>query len=41
MGIMRGLLPPQRDNERALKYLEEKLNGVFALKGQWTNIVKY
>lgn len=27
MGIMRSLLPPQRDNERALKYLEEKLNG--------------
>ena len=27
MGIMRSLLPPQRDNERALNYLEEKLNG--------------
>ncbi len=27
MGIMRSLLPPQRDNDRALKYLEEKLNG--------------
>ena len=27
MGIMRSLLPPQRDNDRALKYLEEELNG--------------
>lgn len=25
MGIMRSLLPPQRDNDRALKYLEEKI----------------
>lgn len=25
MGIMRSLLPPQRDNDRALKYLEENI----------------
>jgi len=27
MGIMRILLPPQRDNDRALKYLEENFKG--------------
>lgn len=27
MGIMRSLLPPQRDNERALKFLEENYKG--------------
>ena len=27
MGIMRSLLPPQRDNDRALKYLEENIKG--------------
>jgi len=27
MGIMRSLLPPQRDNDRALKYLEENFKG--------------
>jgi len=27
MGIMRSLLPPQRDNDRAVKYLEENFKG--------------